>query len=621
VEAKEALKAIALLQDASRGKANFFILSKLKEYAKPQAKSPDATPAMSLVEYDEKYENLIQYLLGEVYLTADPEPTSGNDKYHLLDTEGKITHRPFSISGGSIGLFEGKRIGRAKNLEKLEVEIRDLKKDQGLKEKEVETLQKRLEELSLSSKTSHLEDLKEQLSRTNEMLVSVRTKQEQFSELLSSNKHRREDIKEQIGQLEKDLEELRPRLETQNQSLLELEQTLQAKRANAEELQAELEKKSSSFNAENVLFHQKKNRLDSILQEISFKEESYQNALGRIERNREDLETASSNLNELVKKSTESDDDLVSMYEEKESLESGVNEAEKEYYEARTLIDEEEKNLRETQRRKEGIDQVLMDWQNRLNEAKIGLNSISDRLAVEFNIDLAQVKDEVVADYQKFTIDELRSKVDKLRNRLDNMGPINPMAMEAFEEIKERHTFISEQKADLLEAKESLLTTIGEIDEVAKTTFMEAFQEIKENFIKVFRTLFTEEDDCDLILTDPDHPLESSIDIIAKPKGKRPLTINQLSGGEKTLTATSLLFSIYLIKPAPFCIFDEVDAPLDDANIDKFNEIIRKFSTESQFIIVTHNKRTMASTDIIYGVTMQEQGVSKVVPVDLRELS
>nr|HAD53188.1 chromosome segregation protein SMC [Algoriphagus sp.] len=141
------------------------------------------------------------------------------------------------------------------------------------------------------------------------------------------------------------------------------------------------------------------------------------------------------------------------------------------------------------------------------------------------------------------------------------------------------------------------------------------------NFIKDFRSLFTEQDDCDLKLTDPDNPLESSIEIMAKPKGKRPLTINQLSGGEKTLTATSLLFSIYLLKPAPFCIFDEVDAPLDDANIDKFNQIIQQFSGESQFIIVTHNKRTMASTDIIYGITMIEAGVSRVVPVDLRELA
>ena len=150
---------------------------------------------------------------------------------------------------------------------------------------------------------------------------------------------------------------------------------------------------------------------------------------------------------------------------------------------------------------------------------------------------------------------------------------------------------------------------------------MSAFIGVRANFIQVFRSLFNEEDFCDLILSNPQHPLESDIDIIAKPKGKRPLSINQLSGGEKTLTAIAILFSLYLLKPAPFCIFDEVDAPLDDTNIDKFNNIIRKFSDQSQFIVVSHNKRTIASTDVIYGVTMIEQGVSRVVPVDLRELS
>ncbi len=539
----------------------------------------------------------------------------------MLDKDGKVTFRKYSISGGSIGLFEGKRIGRAKNLEKLEVEIKDLKSRQGETEKSLAKLQSQLEELKLASKAPQLEEVKEELARIKEIEVSVQTKQEQFLELLSSNKNRREDIQQQIVELEKALEILRPQAEKGLSELQELEKSVEAKKEEALTLQEALDLKSTAYNEENVIFHQRQNKLNSILQEISFKEESYESSLLRIEKNKEELDGATSNLNELVKKSTASDDELVSMYDEKEALEGGVNEAEKEYYEARGLIDEEEKNLRETQRKREGIDHALMEWQNKLNDAKMSLNSVKDRLSVEFNIDPGKIKDEEVADYNKFTEEDLRSKVDKLRNRLDTMGPINPMAMEAFEEIQERHTFITEQKEDLINAKESLLTTIGEIDEVAKETFMEAFQHIKDNFIKVFRTLFTEEDDCDLILTNPDQPLESSIDIIAKPKGKRPLTINQLSGGEKTLTATSLLFSIYLLKPAPFCIFDEVDAPLDDANIDKFNEIIRKFSKDSQFIIVTHNKRTMSSTDVIYGVTMQEQGVSKVVPVDLRELA
>ena len=263
-----------------------------------------------------------------------------------------------------------------------------------------------------------------------------------------------------------------------------------------------------------------------------------------------------------------------------------------------------------------------MQLQHHLNETRLQVNSVKERLSIEFNTELDEVMNQETADEKLAALTEeaLRASIEKAKDRLDKMGPINPMAMEAYDEIRERHVFITTQKEDLAKAKESLLETINEIDTVARETFLQAFEKIKENFIYVFRSLFTEEDNCDLRLSNPDEPLESAIEIIAQPKGKRPLSINQLSGGEKTLTATSLLFSIYLLKPAPFCIFDEVDAPLDDANIDKFNKIIRKFSEDSQFIIVTHNKRTMATTDIIYGITMIEQGVSRVVPVDLREL-
>jgi chromosome segregation protein len=228
------------------------------------------------------------------------------------------------------------------------------------------------------------------------------------------------------------------------------------------------------------------------------------------------------------------------------------------------------------------------------------------------------VPDLVLSDLSE---DFLREEQQKCKERMERIGAINPIAMEAYNEIKARYDFINEQRNDLLTAKASLLQTIDEIDAIARKQFIESFEQIRTNFIRVFRSLFSEEDTCDLILLDPENPLESPIDIIAKPKGKRPLTINQLSGGEKTLTATSLLFAIYLLRPAPFCIFDEVDAPLDDANIDKFNNIIRKFADNSQFIIVTHNKRTMSATDVMYGITMLEQGISRVVPVDLRALA
>ena len=282
-----------------------------------------------------------------------------------------------------------------------------------------------------------------------------------------------------------------------------------------------------------------------------------------------------------------------------------------------------EEQVSQSRKQKEQVDESINALKDQENELKLALNTLKERLSVEFNIDirdLINAVDEEETDEQPAE-EDLIQKTDKLKRQLDDFGSINPMAMEAYQEMNERYTFIIKEKQDLLDAKNSLLQTIEEIDEVARGQFMTSFNQVRENFIGVFRSLFNEEDNCDLILSDPNNPLESDIDIVARPKGKRPLSINQLSGGEKTLTSTALLFSLYLLKPAPFCIFDEVDAPLDDTNIDKFNNIIREFSSQSQFIVVSHNKRTIASTDIIYGVTMVEQGVSRVVAVDMREVA
>src|SRR5690606_14746688 len=225
---------------------------------------------------------------------------------------------------------------------------------------------------------------------------------------------------------------------------------------------------------------------------------------------------------------------------EKESIEKGVTEAEKAYYGARGLIDETDTRIRSLQKSKEGFDLLLQELQNSINDIKLKMSGMKERLSVEFELDLDALMEEnreLDPEFLDFAEDELRELVRKQKERLEKIGPINPMAMEAYDEIKVRYDFITGQKDDLIKAKESLLNTISEIDQVAKETFLDAFGKIKENFIKVFRSLFTEQDDCDLTLLDPSNPLESPIEIMAKPKGKRPLTINQLSGGEKTLTA------------------------------------------------------------------------------------
>lgn len=621
----QAITAVNLLSDAAKGKANFFVLEHFERFQPSHTKLfANAIPATEIIEYDEKYAKLISFILDEVYIVRGEFHDFPEDKDAIYIAEsGKITKRKFSISGGSVGLFEGKRIGRAKNLEKLEREIKELNKKVSLTRSNLDKKIGDLMKLKEVSYKSNIEKLQQEINEINQEYVSIRTKKEQLNEILSSNANKMEDILDRIDQLQEELGEIVPALQKEKALFESLDADLEMLNSNLESESENLIQKSSGFNSENIAYHQQLNRVNSLEQEIDFKRGAFESSTERIEKSQHEHTSIDQEIRTLLDNDEIQDDELIEFYTEKESIEKGVNEIEKEYYAARGEIDETDKQIRELHKTRQNLETIVGEFQNSLNEIKLKLNSMKERLSVEFEIDLEVMMEgepDVDEEYAALSESEIREVVSKAKERLEKIGPINPMAMDAYDEIKTRHTFITEQKDDLVKAKNSLMDTIGEIDQVAKETFLDAFGKIKENFVKVFRSLFTAEDDCDLKLVDPDNPLESPIEIMAKPKGKRPLTINQLSGGEKTLTATSLLFSIYLLKPAPFCIFDEVDAPLDDANIDKFNTIIQTFSKESQFIIVTHNKRTMASTDIIYGITMIEAGVSRVVPVDLREL-
>ncbi len=623
----EAYEAINILSDASKGKANFFILDSFEKFSPSDIKMySNAFPATQIIEFDPKYSKLMMYILDKVYVyEGDIKNIPAEDENTFITKSGKVTKRKFSLSGGSVGLFEGKKIGRAKNLEKLDKEIKDLtKKVEDIRHSLVDR-QRELERLRNNTLKQQIEEAQNSIKLVNDEYISVKTKQEQFSHMLSNADLRREDILEKIDSLTGELEDLKPKAEQAHHDLAQHDERLKTITTELAAQSELLSQKSSAYNEQNIFFHQQENRVKSVEQEIRFKQESMEQSTQRIETNSQELKVNEEEIKTIIETTQSNDEDLIAMYSEKEEMEKGLSEAEKEYYSGRGEIDQFEKDLREVSHQRQNIDSVLMELQNQLNESKLQLNSVKERLSVEFNIDLDSVAPEATQEeaqaLQLFDEEKLRNDVSKIREKLDNMGPINPMAMEAYNEIKQRNDFIITQKEDLLKAKESLFSTINEIEGVASETFMQAFNQIKEHFIKVFRSLFSEGDDCDLRLVDPTKPLESEIDIIAKPKGKRPLTINQLSGGEKTLTATALLFSMYLLKPAPFCIFDEVDAPLDDANIDKFNNIIRNFSKDSQFVIVTHNKRTMSTTDVIYGITMIEKGISRVVPVDLRELA
>jgi chromosome segregation protein len=212
----------------------------------------------------------------------------------------------------------------------------------------------------------------------------------------------------------------------------------------------------------------------------------------------------------------------------------------------------------------------------------------------------------------------LREAVEGLRTKIERLGPVNLLALRELDELEERSTFLTAQRKDLVEALRALDTTIREIDETCTERFVATFQQVNEVFTETFSNLFGG-GTARLDLVDEDDPLESGIDITAQPPGKKNQSVQLLSGGEKALTALSLLLALFRIKPSPFCILDEVDAPLDDANVERLASLVQAMTEHTQFVMVTHNRRTMARADLLYGVTMEEAGVSKVVSVRMED--
>ncbi len=214
--------------------------------------------------------------------------------------------------------------------------------------------------------------------------------------------------------------------------------------------------------------------------------------------------------------------------------------------------------------------------------------------------------------------DELAVEIDRLKKRCESYGAVNLVAIEEFEELKGRYEFLTKQQSDLLTAREQLMSTIQKINKTTRQMFTDTFTKVNDEFQTFFRMLFSG-GEAQLILLDPDNALECGIDIVARPPGKKPQSISLLSGGEKTMTAIALIFAVFKVNPSPFCVLDEIDAALDEANVGRFANLLKEFAKIAQFVVITHNKKTMAVADVMYGVTMQERGVSRIVSVKFNE--
>ncbi len=616
---EEGLQAVQLLDKHKKGKANFFLLDKFGGYENNTHQPANTIKALDVIEVDEQYISLANYLLGNVYIAENEEALANSNGAVVLEKTGKYVKGKYTLTGGSVGLFEGKKIGRAKNLEKLRDEI--VLQDAVVNALKAEMKQKHNEVIGYN------EQLKEQAIKQTETAINqltnnvfaAKNKIENLQSAQQNAQHRMEDVEQRLEDEQDNIANTRESLTVLNAQLQETTTALKAVEEDYKLSELGYNDATAEYNESNLQLTRRQSKLTALRQELVFKQNQLNDLHNQVQHNTKQLAEASLQIAESEDALQLAHESVLALLHSKEIEEKKLNEADQAYYNLRNALQQKESELRQKIKAREAADQALAAIKDKLNELKLQLAGMKERLSVEFKIDLNEILDQ--ARNTSATLLELQTSTDRMKKRLENMGEINPTAIEAFTEMKKRYEFIMEQKNDLVTAKESLLQTIQEVEATANQQFLDTFNKVRENFQKVFKALFTEEDTADMVLENPENLAETGIDIVAKPKGKRPSSISQLSGGEKTLTATALLFAIYLIKPAPFCILDEVDAPLDDANVGKFTQMIQKFSENSQFIIVTHNKMTMSAVDVIYGVTMQEPGVSKLVPVDFRSLN
>ncbi|MBQ4178552.1 MAG: chromosome segregation protein SMC, partial [Elusimicrobia bacterium] len=258
----------------------------------------------------------------------------------------------------------------------------------------------------------------------------------------------------------------------------------------------------------------------------------------------------------------------------------------------------------------------LNDEVNALQSDQRSYNTQKEILETQIKETYGKTYEEIKDQYIGVEVD--KEEIARLKKKIESFGAINWSAEEEYESLSQRYDFIQSQQKDLLKAKQDLEETIKKINETTIVNFKKTFDAVRENFRILYKKVFGG-GDADLILTDENNLLESGVDIKAQPPGKNVKNIMQCSGGEKAFTAVALLFSFFMVKPSPFCILDEVDAPFDDANVGRYNNIIREFAQKTQFMVVTHNKRTMEMADTLYGVTMEQQGVSKIISVRMNK--
>lgn len=620
---KDAYEAVEVLKHSQKGKATLVALDRVPAREVAQGALPGgAKRAYELARFHDEHRGLFAMLLGAIaFVDSIEEGWNVLDRAADIDRcvtlAGEVITRSGFVKGGSKKSTEGILIGKREQIQELEVDVENLKAQLEVFEQEIAEASRAFEAIQLRdfhNRVRQAEEGRRAINvRTNQVEYELKRSAEQRQNLHVEEerlKNDRSPLAESLDSIEAEVKEF----EAKHAEALELSAAAQHAVEEAERILAEEAKKSTDVQVRYAGLDSEVTRLDSEKRQT---ERAIENAGQLAEQRSREKDRAEHDLIELSGRLEEFRTNLTLLEEEYKEITVRRDEIEELRKEKQTAAHTYRESLREERAEHDKTINITHELQMKLQELESKVAQIVERAKLEFEIEQLERKE--YPEDEQFSFGDARERVRELKQRIKNLGAVNLLAYDEFVQESERLNFLTTQRKDLTEAQKNLIDTIEQINETATKQFLATFEEVRKNFQDIFRSLFTEGDDCDLNLEADKDPLEAQIEIVAKPRGKRPHSIELLSGGEKTMTAIALLFAIYLVKPSPFCILDEVDAPLDDSNIDRFLTIIRKFAMNTQFIVVTHNKRTMAAADALYGVTQEEDGISKIVSVRLKK--
>ncbi len=622
----DSLKAIDFLKAKSGGRSTFVPKEPREIKSEPFVKNGHAGvigSALNIVRYHESYGNVAQYLLSDV-VVVDTMDTAlylwqKNGMHKTIVTlAGEIVDPWGAVTGGAVEAAGAGMLTKRREIKDLEHEVAELTVLSAQREADLSALDTSIEsykkietdlsrqihamEIDLVNREKDLHSIRDEIGRNNDRIKTIVNETAERATLrlgLTADIAAASDV---LRNLETGHSNAQANIESLQADLSVQKETLEAARASITDIRmaiTALQEKQASASRNLAGLRQSETDL---LDRLSKREEDIAGIARKISEHESFTAEAEAEIKKHIEALTAERTVFISLQEAHSEKIKSLNAAEEQARRVRHDI--------------EAVQKRLSACEVKRTELRMKIEHLKDRIWTAYHTEL----EAIVQELGQFEIDieQATLRLDELRGKIDQMGPINIDALQEYNELKERYDLLANQQNDINESINNLKATISKLDGETIELFTEAFNSIQGKFKEVFSLLF-EGGKAELVLLEPENILESGIEIIAQPRGKRFQSISLLSGGERALTAIALLFAAFLVKPSPFCMLDEVDAPLDEANVTRFTRLIREMSSRSQFITITHNKRTMEMADALYGITMEEPGCSRVISAKLRE--